>query len=302
MELRHLRYFVAIAEEMNFNRAAKNLLIAQPALSNRIADLEREIGVQLLDRSKRQIELTEAGKIFLAKARQLLNEADRAVKLAQKAALGEIGQIRIGFSPGALYTEALPLVLKTFRRHYPQVELVLQETFTIQQIIALHQEQLDVGFMLPSPPPRSEQLSSMLVLEESQVVVLPEIHPLAGSSKLSLVQLKSENWIWYPREFNPAFYERHMAFFDKAGYRPKIVQEATQAHIMVSLVACEIGISIQNASVQNIGRKGVVFVPLDKEDWEKSELYLVWKERKLSTVLDNFLSTVKTLDETRLLK
>ncbi len=180
MELRHLRYFVAVAEELHFGRAAQRLQMAQPPLSQQIRQLEQELGVELLYRTKRTVRLTEAGLAFLHQARQILVQSEQAIEVAQRASRGEVGRLAIGFVGSATYS-LLPTAVRSFRHQFPDVRLMLHEMTTSEQIEALHDDRIQVGFI--RPPISDDKLSVETVLQESFVAVLPEAHPLATQTR-----------------------------------------------------------------------------------------------------------------------
>jgi DNA-binding transcriptional LysR family regulator len=196
MELRHLRYFVAVAEELHFNRAAERLHMAQPPLSQQIKQLETELGVELFHRrTKRQVQLTEAGQVLLQAAYSILAQLDQAVCETQRAGRGETGSLTIGFTSSVVY-DVLPAILHQFRQHFPQVDLVLQELTTTQQEEALQNQRIEVGFC--HPPIKDTSLVSETIRLEPLVVVLPATHPLATEPTLSLCSLADEPFISAP--------------------------------------------------------------------------------------------------------
>jgi DNA-binding transcriptional LysR family regulator len=190
MELRHLHYFIAVAEELHFSRAAERLCISQPPLSQQIRDLEEELGVKLFERTKRHVHLTEAGKVFLDRSYLLLAQLEQAIAATQRIGRGEVGQLAIGFVDSAMYT-SLPEMLKGFREQFPAVELRLQEMTTAQQIQALYDKQIDVGIVRSAISEPS--LSVECLLPESLVLALPENHPLSAQTQVSLSALADEN-------------------------------------------------------------------------------------------------------------
>src|SRR3954453_15892050 len=203
MELRHLRYFVAVAEELHFGRAARRLQLAQPPLSRQIQGLEQELGVRLLERTKRHVELTPAGKVFLEHARKLLTEADHAVAAARRAARGEIGRLAIGFVGAATYS-ALPELLRVFHTRFPDVELVLYEMTSAHQHDALREGRIEVGFVRPAIP--DDTLARRVARGEPLVAALPAGHRLARRDEpIPLSDLAGEPFILFPRDPRPSF-------------------------------------------------------------------------------------------------
>ena len=215
MELRHLRYFVAVATELHFGRAAKQLHISQPPLSMQIRALEEELGVTLLHRTKRQVSMTRAGKAFLHDARQILERAEQAMLTARRAARGEIGELVVGFISVADYN-LLPLVLREFRRCYPRVAMSLRELTTDAQIAELFEGRIDVGFLLP--PVSEPAIESVPILREPLIAAIPEHHPLASTQgKIPLASLSGAPFIMTPRHMSPGLHDDIVTFCHSAG-------------------------------------------------------------------------------------
>lgn len=189
MELRHLRYFVAVAEELNFSRAAEKLHIAQPPLSQQIQDLEAELGVQLFERTKRRVQLTEAGKVFLEEVKKVFEQVNQAIKVAQKTSRGEVGKLAIAFNSSATYS-VLPKLLYEFRQRCPDIELILQELTTNQQLEKLSQNQIDLGLLYL--PVNKKELKVISLLKESLTIALSANHPLANRSEIAIADLIDE--------------------------------------------------------------------------------------------------------------
>jgi DNA-binding transcriptional LysR family regulator len=280
MELRHLRYFVAVAEELHFGRAAQRLFIAQPSLSIQIRALERAVGVPLLARTNRRVQLTAAGRVFLEGASRTLAEVDRAVHDARRAHRGEIGQLSLGFVGSAAY-EALPRLLRAFRSAYPEVELRLQSMTTREQIAALAERRLDVGLLrLPIEDPT---LAWRVVTTEPLVAVLPATHPLAGQTTVPLASLADEPFILYPRADSPRIRDTIIALCHHAGFSPTIVQESGEMQTILGLVAGGVGVALVIAPAGYHGANAVVFTSLEQTPtWEMA---LAWRdESELATV------------------
>lgn len=286
MELRHLRYFVTVADELHFGRAAQRLQMAQPPLSQQIRQLEQELGVELLYRTKRTVRLTEAGLAFLQQARQILVQSEQAIEVAQRASRGEVGRLAIGFVGSATYS-LLPAVVRSFRHQFPDVCLTLHEMTTSEQIEALHDNRIQLGFVCL--PINDDQLSVETVLLESFVAVLPEAHPLATQTQLSLASLAEESFILSPRHLGSGFYDQIIRVCQQAGFIPQVTQEATQMQTIVSLVAAELGVALVPASLQNLQRAGVVYKPLEDQTLYV-KLAIVWRSANTSPVLHQFLA------------
>jgi len=286
MELRHLHYFIAVAEELHFSRAAERLCISQPPLSQQIRDLEDELGVKLFERTKRYVQLTEAGKVFLERSYLVLAQLEQAIEVTQRIGRGEVGRVAIGFVDSATYT-VLPDILKVFREQFPAVELRLHELTTAQQIHALHHNQIDVGVVRSAII--EPGLSTECVLQESLVLALPQTHPLSAHVKVSVSTLADEFFILFPAKLGPVFYEQIIQICQQAGFRPKVTQEAVQMQTIIGLVAAGLGIAFVPASLQNFHRSGVIYRPL-QEQTPQAGLYLAWRQHDSSPVIRAFLS------------
>lgn len=285
MELRHLHYFIAVAEELHFSRAAERLRISQPPLSQQIRSLEDELGVKLFERTKRQVHLTEAGKAFLERSYLVLAQLEQAVEVTQQIGRGEVGRLAISFVGSATYT-VLPDILSVFREQFPAVELRLHELTTQEQIQALHHKQVDVGIVRSAII--EPGLSVECILQESLVLALPETHPFSAQTKVSLSTLADELFILFPARMGPVFYEQIINMCQQAGFRPKVAQEAVQMQTIIGLVAAGLGIAIVPASLQNFHRGGVIYRPI-KEEIPNTGLYLTWRQHDSSPVVRAFL-------------
>lgn len=291
MELRHLHYFLAVAEELNFSRAAERLHIAQPPLSQQIRDLEAELGVTLFERTKRQVKLTNAGQVFLEEVQQALQQVDRAVDSARQAGRGELGRLMIGFNSSATYS-VLPDLLYHFRQSHPNVELVLHELTTSQQIEKLYNSQIDVGLLYL--PLENDELSTLSVLKEPLVLAMPETHPLSTQSQVSMQSLRNELFILPPHQLGEALYRQIMNLFEQLGFVPQKVQQAVQLQTVISLVAGSVGVAIVPASLQNLQRMGVVYKYL-QEYTSEVEIAAAWRQGDTSPILHKFLASVQVV-------
>ena len=259
MELRHLRYFVAVAEELNFTRAAARLNMAQPPLSTQIRALEEELRARLFDRDKRKVDLTQAGRQMLVRARVVLAAADTAVKETRRAAAGDVGELQLGYAASAMFTELLPAALRAFQKALPSVQLVVHEMTSRDQLYALHARQLDVGILrrpdMPVPPGvRMEEWYTA-----SLVAAIPKGHPLARKTQIRVGDLQDQPMIAYPRDAGIGLYWRIIDLCVKAGFQPRIVREARDASVMMGLVSAGIGIAIVPSDTQCIRLGGVVY-------------------------------------------
>jgi DNA-binding transcriptional LysR family regulator len=287
VELRHLRYFVAVAEERHFGRAARRLRIAQPPLSRQIQALEAELDLALFDRSRRRVELTPAGVTLLEHARRVFAALDAGIREARRAALGETGRIAIGY-PSSVAFSGLPELLLAFRARSPGVVLSLREMPPQDQMDALKRRELDVGLI--RGPISDSDLSWRCVRSEPLVVAMPESHPLAAKKRIALELLAKEPFVTFPRARGAAFFDSLMRLCHDAGFTPNVVQEAPQLDI-VSLVAAGFGVAIMPSSVQNQRRPGVVFRPIIGAP--KTSLLVAWRPDDTSPVLRDFLAVLK---------
>jgi DNA-binding transcriptional LysR family regulator len=289
MELRHLRYFVAVAEECHFGRAARRLFISQPPLSRQIRDLEEEIGLQLLERTRTQVRLTAAGRQFLEGARQTLVQAERTVAFAKQAAEGKTGFLSIGYIPtGDL--AVIPKVLLPFRKQYPRIELELRSLAVAPQIDELRRERIHLGFLrLPvhAPDLRIEHVHS-----ETLIVALRERHPLARRPRIALARLASEDFLVFPRRLAPAYYDEIISFFRKAGISPKIGHEVESLQTQLALVSAGFGFALLPSSVREIRRRGVVYRELD-EPVPRVDMAVATLDRTPSETLQHFLKVLR---------
>ena len=291
MELRHLKYFVAVAEELHFGRAAKRLRITQQPLSRQIKDLEEELGVELFYRTKRTVRLTEVGTIFLAETRKTLQQVEYAVHIVRQAQEGKIGTLTVGFTGSALNI-VLPAAVRQFKQLFPQVELILKRMQTLEQVEALNSKQIDLGLL--HPPINDETLNLETIYRENLVVALPDNHSLAKDTfePISLQQLASESFILFPRHFGSVLYDRIINMCQQAGFSPNVVQEAIPQQTILGLVAAEIGISLIHSSVRTLGRDGVVFRDLI-EPTPTLETAVAWSLNASNLVLPSFLEIVR---------
>ncbi len=296
MELRHLRQFVAVAEEGHITRAAERLGMQQPPLSQRIKSMEEELNVQLFRRTPRGVALTEAGRVFLERSRATLAHYDGAFEATRSAARGEQGRLCIGLQPTTLFHPFVPSVIRAFRTAYPNVSLTLDECLRTEQIERLRNHQLDVGF-LRSPLDDQHDFTVHSLLNEAMVAALPGDHPLAHNGRravsLSLRDLAGEQFIIYARQQGPSFYEATMAACLKAGFTPRLGQEAPRITSALSLVAVGLGVSLVPACLQNMTMNGVVYRKLKGAVQPKAVLMLGLRRGDGSPVVRNFVKLVR---------
>ena len=288
MEMRQLRYFVAVAEDLHFGHAAQRLRIAQPALSRQIQALEKELLVQLLFRNRRRVQITPAGQVFLDRARMILARTEEAVLAAQRAGGGVSGTLNLGFVGSATY-DVLPSVLRAFRQAAPHVDLTLSEMTVHAQIEALSEERIDIGLL--RLPIKTDGLLFRTISREPLYVALPGSHRLARSSALHLSALAEEPFVLYPDHPRPSWTEFVIGLCQEAGFRPTVVQRTVEIQTTLSLVAAGIGVSIVPKCIGNIQRKDVVFRRLTGLR-ARTELLAAYRERDPSPVVQTFLKVL----------
>ncbi|GAB3365383.1 LysR substrate-binding domain-containing protein [Modestobacter lapidis] len=287
MELRHLRYFLAVAEELHFGRAALRLHIVQPALSKQIASLEQELGVRLFERTKRHVQLTEAGTVLLEDARHILTQAEGAVQRAHLASRGEIGSLSVGFIAPALY-ELLPRLLRRYRARYPQVRLLLKELHNVEAVDGVLGRQLDLAFVR-LPLPAHPELNCATVHEEPVMLAIPDNHPLAGSDQVALTELADEPIIMIPRSQEPILFDYYTSMCAEAGFSPTVVHEVNRTPVAVGLVAGGLGLAFVPSSARLVAHPGVAYVPL-VEPGPRLIIGMVWRSGPTPPLLRSFLS------------
>lgn len=294
MELRHLRYFVAVAEELHFGRAAARLHIAQPPLSQQIRQLEEELDVLLFQRTKRRVELTEAGRAFLVEARRTLAQSEQAVLAAQQAHRGETGRLTIGFVGTAAY-QMLPQILHRFRSDFPDVTLTLREMPTHRLQDALASGEIDVALLRSNV--RNKRFHSETLLQEPLVVALAKTHPLvAEKGGVTIQSLAEEPFVMFPREVNTQLFDQIMTLCQQAEFSPQIVQEAINLQTVLGLVGVGLGVSILPGSIQVVSRADVIYQPLKDVDVTIA-LCMAWPDGRVTAVCQNFLQTARMVTQ-----
>lgn len=290
MELRHLRYFVAVAEERHFGRAAARLHIAQPPLSQQIKRLEAELGETLLYRTTRSVELAPAGEVLLERARDILAAVDSAVDDARRAARGEYGRLAIGFTGSATYA-LLPALAAALREALPGVMVDLRgELLTPAQVARLLDGTLDLGLL--RPPVRERDLCTEVLLSEPLVAVLPDAHPLAGAESVPLELLSGEAFVTYPSHFRSVLHDAVEDACAAHGFRPRAAHEVAETATLVSFVAAGLGVSLVPASVANMTVEGAVYRPL-ADDATRVELAAAWRRDDDRPLLARALDVIR---------
>jgi DNA-binding transcriptional LysR family regulator len=292
-----LRAFVAVAEEGHITRAAERLNTRQPPLSLRIGALEKRLAVKLFLRKPRGVELTAAGQALLVHARALIDQHAKAVEAVQRAGRGELGRLNIATVPTGPMHPLMPLSVRRFRERYPEASVTLEECLRDELLQRLRQEQVDVAFMrsLPEDP---SGLAVAVLLNEPMLLALPRGHALgkrSATSPLEMRELKGESFIVFARQQGPAIYDSTLAACQRAGFNPRIVQEAPRVITALGLVAAGLGITVVPASMQRIRLEGVVFRAIDDRAGLKAVLALGWRKNDASPALANFVELVRTM-------
>ena len=293
MELRHLRYFTAVAEELHFTRAAARLGIGQPPLSQQIQQLEREIGTPLFLRLPRGIALTEAGAQFLDDARAILASADRAIDMARRLGRGERGAITVGFTASAVFHPYLPRAIRAFRDRYPDVRITLTESNTVTLLRGLRAGEVDVAFVRP-PYVLDAEFESERVLDEPMLIALPPGHPLSRKRAVPIAELADEDFVLYPRPIGAGLYDAIQSACQRAGFAPRVIQEAPQMASIVSLVAAGVGIAIVPAAMRHMGAQGIEYRPI-KGDAPHALLDMAYRRHDRSVAAENAVGMLRRL-------
>lgn len=292
IELRHFRYFLAVAEQLHFGRAAEQLHMAQPPLSTQIRQLEELLDAQLFIRSKRKVELTEAGRVFRQEAEAVLEAVHRAVQTAQQASQGVLGRLRLGFASSAPFG-VFPQVLRRYREHYPNVVLELQELGSAEQLLAMQERRLDLGFV--RLPAKATNIRVEPIDREAIIMALPEDHRLARQPQLQLEDFKNDPFVIFPRHEGPGLYDRLINLCLQAGFTPQIVQEVGQMHAIVGLVGAGLGVSLVPESLQTVHARGVHYRHLQNQPY--IEMALAYRDEQLTPLQQAFVTTALSVQK-----
>jgi DNA-binding transcriptional LysR family regulator len=298
MELRHLRYFVAVGEEQHYGRAARRLRVAQPALSRQIQDLEDHVGFKLFERLPRGVKLSAAGELFLEDARRILQEVNEAAARAGRVARGQSGTLRIGFTENSTWRGVVPDSFRRFREQQPNAELQLQPAPSLEQLEAIRAGRLDAGFVnfMTKADPELDQLA--VAIQHVELAV-PKKHPLTRLKRLRLRDLTDVPFVWFPRRATPAFYDRMMNECYRGGLKsPHIVQEGVNEATILSLVTAGMGVGWVLGSARWRCPDTVAIMPV--VDLKVSlSLELAWRRDNTSPLLANFIGDVQRLRDVR---
>jgi DNA-binding transcriptional LysR family regulator len=289
MELRQLRYFIAVAEELHFTRAAERLHIGQPPLSHAIQMLEADVGAQLFERTKRKVTLTGAGKLFLDDARRILTLAEQAGDTARRAQRGEAGELRIGFTYSTPLTPLFAHVINHYRNQFPAVSLKLFEMATVPQMEALDQSQLDLGFVRPTEVATPDAIVLTPLREDPLMVVLPATSPLARKKALWMADLKDQPFVMYPPTAGTGIHPQIVRLCRAAGFAPRIAQLANESTTIIGLVAAGSGVTVLPSSFERIRMDGVCYRPL-QDPGARTTLLLAQRRSGASPLVDAFVA------------
>ncbi|MED4268628.1 LysR substrate-binding domain-containing protein [Priestia megaterium] len=290
MELRHLKYFKTVAEELHFGKAAARLNMAQPPLSLQIRKLEEELGVSLFYRTKRHVELTKEGQVFLEKVYLLFKSLDESIETVRMVSRGELGEIVIGFLASSAY-DVLPTIIKHYRKQYPSIHVVLKQQTSAEQLKALQEGTIQIGII--SEPIEDETLNFEIIRRESMVVALPKEHPLASkTSSIDLIELANDPFILIGRKSNQHHYDGVINSCYEAGFSPNIVQETAEMSTVISLVSAGIGVAIVPASIQLLLQNEVIYRDIRNNKFN-TVTALVWESKNQSSIVKAFVELVK---------
>ena len=292
MELRHLRYFVAVAENLNFTRAAARLHLAQPSLTRQIHNLEGEIGVRLLNRSKNQVALTEEGRAFLVDARRLLALATESVQAVQRLSRGETGQLNIAYSSNFNFA-LLPETLGAFREAFPHVALNLFDMTPAEQFRALEVRKIDLGFVGLRPPTSTRGLQWESIARHRTVAVLPARHSLARKQRVNLGELKTMFFVGMSEKTHPGFRDWLCGTCQPAGFTPRILQDAESEPALMTFVAEGLGVTLAREHIKTLPHPGVAIRPLAPP--VRTDYFIAWNRDNDSRALQQYVEIVKSL-------
>ncbi|GAL31055.1 aromatic hydrocarbon utilization transcriptional regulator CatR (LysR family) [Vibrio variabilis] len=290
MEIKQIRYFIAVAQELHFRNAARRLNISQPPLSYQIRKLEDELGVLLLERDTRNVTLTKAGKYFYDRSQRILNKLDKEVAVTQNIHNGQTGSIVLGFSGSAVFS-LLPAIIKQSRYIFPDLILDVRQLTTQEQIKELNLGNIDVGILVP--PVYDNTINTYTIKREGFNLCVPENHHLASRHCIDIVELSNEKFVMTRREDGEGYYDLIIALCMEGGFTPSIIQTAKEQQTIVSLVAACIGIAIVPESTRNIANTSVVFIPINSKIRKQSSV--AWKEKLQNEELSSFIEVIKQL-------
>ena len=294
LDLRRLYYFMIVAEELHFTRAAARLHIAQPPLSYQIQQLEHDLAVQLFERTRHNVRLTDAGHVLLTEARRIFGQTEQTIRMVQRVGHGEVGSLTLGFVPSAS-NNILPIVLRLFHERYPDVQLSLKEMNPDQVMLEIHGRRIDVGFLYLPLDDSDLNLNSLSVLREPLVAVVPTLHPLATAPEIDLRDLADDLFIISPHYTRvPGLRSHIMQACRHAGFVPQIAQESWLMQTIIGLVAANMGVALVPASVQNLHRTGIIYKSLLDKSIEVN-MGIVWRREDMLPVVQRFLQVMQEI-------
>ncbi|MBO1001672.1 LysR family transcriptional regulator [Pseudogracilibacillus auburnensis] len=294
MQFHQIKYFIAVAETLHFGNAAKKLNMSQPPLSQQIQKLEESLEVKLFNRTKRNVELTEAGSVFLQEAYKIMEQIESSTDKIKQHSNGEIGELILGYSSYSIF-DVLPMILDTFYKLYPTVEVKLKHLSTAKQIEAFENSEIQVGLLCP--PIDQTNLNLELIYSQPFIVALPSNHPLSRDNKnesLHISELSNCPFILTPRSIGTGYYDSIINLCFDAHFSPKVVQEVNDLHELISLVSTGLGVSIVPESLIQYKKSNVVFKRLNNDQF-KVDTALVYKNTETSPVVYNFIDIARRI-------
>jgi DNA-binding transcriptional LysR family regulator len=289
MDIRQLRCVIAVSEHLNFTRAAAELHITQPPLTNQIKSVERELGFNLFSRTKRTVQITPAGRAFVDRARRILQEFQELRDVSHRASVGEVGHISIGFI-GAIAFDFFPRILRAYHSKMPVVEIKLLEANNRTLMESLRNKKIDIAFMRPYF--HDADIETKILMEDKFVAALPVGHRLAERKSLSVKSLSHEKFVTVNRSPTPSIYSQVMFICEKAGFHPLVVQESTNLHTAVALVSAGIGIAILPSAIRNMNLEGVTYINL-RDVKDRAQIAIAWRKDNQNPTLNNFLEIIE---------
>lgn len=289
IEVRHLEYFLAVAEELNFGRAAERLFISQPGISRQIKQMEEILAVQLFERTKRRVELTAAGHYLKSEVAYIFNHLELTKTQLKEIAIGNIGELRIGFLGSAAHT-VLPELLVKISQHFPGIQTTMDELSNTLQIEMLEKDKLDLGFVRLARVP--EALQMKMVQQDTFSLVLPSDHDLSEEKFKNVAQLKEENFILFSHDYSSIYYDKIMSICEDQNFSPRITHKSVHALTIFKLVEAGLGVAIIPSSLQQGYDLKVKFIELNRIQ-QKTELYAVWKKGNRNPALEKVLGLMK---------
>ena len=294
MEIRQLRYFISVAEHLNFTEAAKRLFVAQPSVSQQIASLERSMDVKLFIRNKHSVKLTPAGKVFLNDAIEIVNKSEEALKRAKKAAIGEVGQLSIGFL-NAPVRNFLPDLVKEFRRKYRYIQINLNHYQTGQIIEKLKNDEVDIAFTMSFIPQDLTEWESITLFSQPYCVFMNQEHHLAGKESVSIYNLEQEPFVMLDRKESPQGYDHLFRLFTKHSFLPNIVVQAERIETVLMFVEAGLGIAVLPKHLNVYANPSLRFIEI--EEWNhKVDIVVAWKKTNPNPSITLFLDELENIN------